>query len=99
MRFAHGGEIQSAALRLGITPGQLLDASASLVPWTPRFSARELTRGLRDYPDRLHHQLVGLIIILDKSKKVNFNSVWLSQIGNSMLIMVQANGKASSLVI
>ena len=61
MRFAHGGEVQSAALRLGITPGQLLDASASLVPWTPRFSARELTHGLRDYPDRHHHQLVGLI--------------------------------------
>ena len=32
-----------------------------MVPWTPRFSARELTRGLRDYPDRQHHQLVGLI--------------------------------------
>ena len=61
MRFAHGGEIQSAALRLGVSPGQLLDASASLVPWTPRFSARALSRGLRDYPDRHHHQLAGLI--------------------------------------
>jgi histidinol-phosphate/aromatic aminotransferase/cobyric acid decarboxylase-like protein len=61
MRFAHGGEIQSAALRLGVAPGQLLDASASLVPWTPRLSARALTRGVRDYPDRQHHQLVGLI--------------------------------------
>ena len=61
MRFAHGGEIQSAALRLGVSPGQLLDASASLVPWTPRFSAQALSRGLRDYPDRHHHQLAGLI--------------------------------------
>ena len=61
MRFAHGGEIQSAALRLGVPPAQVLDASASLVPWTPRLSARDLTRGLRDYPDRHHHQLVGLI--------------------------------------
>lgn len=61
MRFAHGGEIQSAALRLGVPPAQVLDASASLVPWTPRLSARDLTSGLRDYPDRHHHQLVGLI--------------------------------------
>ena len=61
MRFAHGGEIQSAALRLGVPSAQVLDASASLVSWTPCFSARELTRGLRDYPDRQHHQLVGLI--------------------------------------
>ena len=61
MRFAHGGEIQSAALRLGVSPLRLLDASASLVPWSLRLSARDLTRGLRDYPDRQHHQLVGLI--------------------------------------
>ena len=40
---------------------QVLDASASLVPWTPRLSARALTSGLRDYPDRHQHQLVGLI--------------------------------------
>ena len=61
MRFAHGGEIQSAALRLGVSPAQLLDASASLVPWTPRFSAQVLTRRLRDYPDRHHHRLADLI--------------------------------------
>jgi histidinol-phosphate/aromatic aminotransferase/cobyric acid decarboxylase-like protein len=58
---AHGGEIQSAALRLGVPSAQLLDASASLVPRTPRLSARDLTRGLRDYPNRQHHELVGLI--------------------------------------
>ena len=39
----------------------MLDASASLVPWTSRLSARALTSGLRHYPDRQHHQLVGLI--------------------------------------
>ncbi|MDB4653788.1 aminotransferase class I/II-fold pyridoxal phosphate-dependent enzyme, partial [Synechococcus sp. AH-551-E02] len=61
MASAHGGEIQAAALRLGLSQGQLLDASASLAPWTPRLSARDLTSGLRDYPDRHHHQLVGLI--------------------------------------
>ena len=61
MASAHGGEIQSAALRLGVPLAQVLDASASLVPWTPRFSTRHLTRGLRDYPDRDHHRLVGLI--------------------------------------
>jgi L-threonine-O-3-phosphate decarboxylase len=61
MRSAHGGEIQSAALRLGVSPAQLLDASASLVPWTPRFSAQVLTRRLRDYPDRHHHRLADLI--------------------------------------
>ena len=38
-----------------------MDSSASLVPWTPRFSARHLSRGIRDYPDRHHHQLVALI--------------------------------------
>ena len=61
MRFAHGGEIQSAALRLGVQSTQVLDASASLAPWTPRFFSRDLTRGLRNYPDRHHHQLVDLI--------------------------------------
>jgi histidinol-phosphate/aromatic aminotransferase/cobyric acid decarboxylase-like protein len=58
---AHGGEIQAAALRLGVSLGKLLDASASLAPWTPRFSTQVLTRVVRDYPDRHHHQLAGLI--------------------------------------
>ena len=38
-----------------------MDASASLVPWTPPFSARPLSGGIRDYPDRHNHRLVGLI--------------------------------------
>ena len=61
MASAHGGEGQSAALRLGVSSAQLLDASASLVPWTPRFSVRVLTHGLRDYPDCQYQQLVDLI--------------------------------------
>ena len=61
MRFAHGGEIQSAAFRLGIPKAHLLDASASLVPWMPRLSVRDLTFGVRDYPDRYHHELVARI--------------------------------------
>ena len=50
----HGGEIQQAAQRLGVSEGRLLDASASLVPWTPRLRWPALARGLRDYPDRQH---------------------------------------------
>lgn len=50
----HGGEIQQAALRLGVSARRLLDASASLVPWTPRLRWPSLERGLRDYPDRQH---------------------------------------------
>ena len=57
----HGGEVQSAALRLGVSSAQLLDASASLVPWTPRFSIRRVTCAVRDYPDRCQHQLVRFI--------------------------------------
>ena len=56
MMSRHGGERQLAAARLGCRPGQLLDASASLVPWSarlPRFLAAEI----RHYPDRHHHLL------------------------------------------
>lgn len=53
----HGGEVAQAAQRLGLRPNQLLDASASLVPWTPRLSGSSLRSGLRDYPDRQHGEL------------------------------------------
>jgi len=47
----HGGNRASIAARLGCRPSDLLDASASLVPWTPRLPP--LRRSLiRDYPDR-----------------------------------------------
>ena len=52
----HGGELQQAAERLGCRPSQLLDASASLVPWTPRWRSPGLG-AVRDYPDRRHYAL------------------------------------------
>ena len=53
----HGGNLQAAARRLGCRPEQLLDASASLVPFGPpprlrRLLIRSLGSALRDYPDR-----------------------------------------------
>ena len=56
MPSRHGGELQQAAERLGCRPSQLLDASASLVPWTPRWQVPALT-AIRDYPDRRHRSL------------------------------------------
>ena len=47
----HGGEVQLAAKRAGLKPRAFLDASASLVPWTPRLSGG-VHRSWRDYPDR-----------------------------------------------
>ena len=46
--------VQAAAARLGVDVSRVLDASASLAPFTPRLSWRTLQRGLRDYPDRSH---------------------------------------------
>ena len=46
-----GGNRQAVAAALGCRPSQLLDASASLAPWTPHCpSLRQAD--LRDYPDR-----------------------------------------------
>ena len=60
----HGGAIQQAAERLGVPASRLLDASASLVPWTPRLRGAWLSHALRHYPDREHSvlrdQLSGL---------------------------------------
>jgi len=47
----HGGNRQAVADVLGCRPSQLLDASASLAPWTPGGS-RLNKASLRDYPDR-----------------------------------------------
>ena len=47
----HGGNRQAVAEVLGCRPSQLLDASASLAPWTPR-CPRLAEAALRDYPDR-----------------------------------------------
>lgn len=47
----HGGNRQAVADVQGCRPSQLLDASASLAPWTPR-CPRLSEAALRDYPDR-----------------------------------------------
>ena len=47
----HGGNLQAAAARLNCRLSQLLDASASLVPWSPRWQ-RIGRSAWRDYPDR-----------------------------------------------
>ena len=52
----HGGNREAVAARLNCRPSQLLDASASLAPWSPcryRFSRAVL----RDYPDRAQASL------------------------------------------
>ena len=60
----HGGNRSAEAHRLGLRPDQLLDASASLVPFGPPWRLRaqlirQLLRGdsLRDYPDRGYRDL------------------------------------------
>ena len=60
----HGGEIQQAAQRLGVPAGRLLDASASLVPWTPFLGWSSLALGLRNYPDRQHGVLRSQLAVL-----------------------------------
>ena len=59
----HGGNREAAAARLNCRPSQLLDASASLAPWSPRRSGVPLS-AIRDYPDRrqvsLRQALSGL---------------------------------------
>ena len=63
----HGGNLAATAARLGCRPSQLLDASASLVPFGPPWAARwpllQATLGLsagaslRAYPDRDYRAL------------------------------------------
>ncbi len=59
----HGGNLEATARRLGCRPAELLDASASLVPFGPPLSVRRVLAqvlrvapgrpsALRDYPDR-----------------------------------------------
>ena len=59
----HGGNRQAAAARLNCRPSQVLDASASLAPWSPRCSSIPL-HAIRDYPDRgqtsLRQAMAGL---------------------------------------
>jgi hypothetical protein len=64
---AHGGNRQAAARRLGCAPDQLLEASASLVPFGPPPALLRVLRSgaavaaLRDYPDRSYSELRAAI--------------------------------------
>ena len=59
----HGGNLSQEARRLGMQPSQLLDASASLVPFRPPRALRRALaaaiqgQALRDYPDRAQADL------------------------------------------
>ena len=63
----HGGNREAWAQRLGCRPHQLLDASASLVPFGPPPSLRRhwprlgASAALTDYPDRAYTQLRQLL--------------------------------------
>ena len=56
----HGGNREAVADQLGCHPAQLLDASASLVPWSPRLSLSSRAL-IRDYPDRRYQALRQVI--------------------------------------
>jgi histidinol-phosphate/aromatic aminotransferase/cobyric acid decarboxylase-like protein len=59
----HGGNLDAAARRLGCRPEQLLDASASLVPFAPPRRLRRALRqaALKPYPDRSYQALRTVI--------------------------------------
>ena len=59
----HGGNAAAVARRLGCRPGQLLDASASLVPLAPPAALRRALRqaAWRPYPDRDYRDLRAAI--------------------------------------
>ena len=62
----HGGNLQQAALRLGCAPEQLLDFSASLVPFAPPAAVRRSLRqalALQVYPDRSYSALCQAIAL------------------------------------
>ena len=54
MAEAHGGNLEASAQSLGVRPSELLDASASLAPFTlPRRAVfAGMTAPLRAYPER-----------------------------------------------
>ena len=59
----HGGNRAALAEQLQCAPSQLLDASASLVPWTPRLGGSPFD-AMRHYPDRRQVQLRQMIASL-----------------------------------
>jgi histidinol-phosphate/aromatic aminotransferase/cobyric acid decarboxylase-like protein len=67
---AHGGNRLAVARRLGCSPAQLLEASASLVPFGPppallrALRSRAAVAALRDYPERSYRDLRAAIAAL-----------------------------------
>ena len=59
----HGGNRLAMASILRCHPSRIIDASASLVPWSPRISSlpKEI---IRDYPDRKYKDLIRVISAL-----------------------------------
>ncbi len=64
----HGGNLDAVARRLGCRPDQLLDASASLVPFAPPRLLRRALRqaALKPYPDRSYRSLRAVIATLHR---------------------------------
>ena len=63
VELRHGGNRASMARVLGCAPSRLLDASASLVPWSARLP-RCLAAEIRHYPDRYQQVLCGCLAAL-----------------------------------
>ncbi len=64
---SHGGNLNEEARRLGVKASEILDASASLVPFPPPKALKNClikactTNSLRNYPDRSHEALKEVI--------------------------------------
>ena len=69
--LGHGGNREAAAARLKCRSSQLLDASASLIPWSPRASRIPLA-AIRDYPDRGHALIRRLLGALHGLESVSY---------------------------
>jgi histidinol-phosphate/aromatic aminotransferase/cobyric acid decarboxylase-like protein len=65
VELRHGGNRASMARVLGCAPSRLLDASASLVPWSARLP-RFLAAAIRHYPDRHQHLLRSSVAALHR---------------------------------
>ncbi len=63
----HGGNVIEEARRLGVEIDEVLDASASLIPFDPPHKLYKLlvrsldNSSLKSYPDRTHHELCSAI--------------------------------------
>ena len=78
MTFKHGGNIITLAKKLNLTPSQIIDSSASLVPFEPpKLLLEALTSdiknlGFRYYPER---NLINLREIIGEFHQVNPDNI------------------------